>query len=406
MPALIAWIWHHLGAANLLRAAIVLVFVFLYVRACSAPWFRRAAAILAIVLAVIGVYDIARVKPMPLASQPAPDSQEYVDAALHMARGDGYVTTAFGGGARRPRYPPGMSAALVPFASDAGTVQTGAKAIVALYFVSAFAAAWLLGGPIAGGLAAIIVGTAPFTMKQAAIVLSDPLAAALTIGTAMALINVTRKRAALAGLLAGVSALVRLPLLINVAAATMAARRRWYVVAAAALPGIIALLVYNYIAYGSALRTGYERWHGQMFSLQNVIKTPPFGDGPYIVPDGLQGRLMQWVCPCPPGGPESAMSNLAYYPAVLSGLLWVYAPPLFSFIGIYGLWRRRKSADAQFAAIVIATTLAVHLLYFYQGARFMVAPATLLVIYGSTAVADWLTARGRPSPSTRPGKGS
>src|SRR5688572_25271585 len=104
------------------------------------------AAMTALLAAIIPVASA----PLPhLATQPYPDAHVYADAARHLARGDGYLTTAYvstdnaeigiegagddwlvRGPATPPMFPPGLSLALAPAAAVGdfpANVQTAAK---------------------------------------------------------------------------------------------------------------------------------------------------------------------------------------------------------------------------------------------------------------------------------------
>jgi hypothetical protein len=107
--------------------------------------------------------------------QPQPDASEYADAALHLARGEGHVTThetmSINPGLVAPRYPSGYSLALTPFAAPPlgypANVLLGAKAISALFVLVPTATAWTIGGPGAGSLVAAMLGLSPFTYASA-----------------------------------------------------------------------------------------------------------------------------------------------------------------------------------------------------------------------------------------------
>ncbi len=105
--------------------ALVLLAGGLVAGACSRP---RPARLLKVSWAVVAtalvVWLALTTVARPLDQQPFPDSHEYADAARHLAAGDGYVTTVHGDGPRPPRYPPGFSLALVPFAASARATPT------------------------------------------------------------------------------------------------------------------------------------------------------------------------------------------------------------------------------------------------------------------------------------------
>src|SRR5919202_1466323 len=68
------------------------------------------------------------------------------------------------GQARPPRYPPGFSAALAPFAlvgTYPANVQLGSKLYATLYLVATLAAGWIVGGPLAAAVGVALVGSSP-----------------------------------------------------------------------------------------------------------------------------------------------------------------------------------------------------------------------------------------------------
>lgn len=345
----------------------------------------------------------------PLEQQPFPDAAEYADAARQLAQGHGYVTYVHAGTPQPPRYPPGFSLALAPFASVGpypANVQLGARFFAALYVVTTALCAAALGGARAALIAAVLVGLSPFARVSASLVLADALAAAGAVLLLLCLRDPERPRSGLAGALAGALLLVRIPLGVTILALCLALPPRERARAAAfAFPGVLALALYHWQSFGSPLRTGYEYWgltstiglptfRLPTFHWRYAIAAPPIGDGPWIVPDLLGGALLAWVCPCPPGGAQSALPNLAFYLAVLLGLFWVFAPPLAPLPGLWALWRRRREPAAAFVLWTLLLSLALFVPYFYQGARFMAPAATLLVVASAGALGGrWPPAR-------------
>jgi hypothetical protein len=100
------------------------------------------------------------------------------------------------------------------------------------------------------------------------------------------------------------------------------------------------------------------------------------------------------------------MSNLTFYPALLASLFWIFSPPLVPLLGLVYAWRHRRDAVGRYTLVVVALTFVVFLFYHYQGARFMAAPATLLVVLASVWLAEraeWLWAlRKRPRGDLAP----
>jgi hypothetical protein len=358
----------------------------------------RAVAIAAMAWATIPVLTSAS---PPLEQQPFPDSAEYADAARQLATGNGYVTYVHGNGPEPPRYPPGFSLVLAPFASigDYPTnVQIGVRLIALLYVIGASVVAWTIGGPLAAGLTALTVGSSPFSEISGSLVMSDAMAALLTIAIVPAMRSSTLRRGLLAGILAGLVTAVRLSGGLAIPALLLAAPAR---VRASILAGsasiLVALAVFQWHTFGSPLLTGYSYWLPGVrnFDISYLTVSPPFGDGPWIVPDRMAGVLMQWICPCVAGGPQATAPSVVLYPAVLLGLFWTYSPPLLTLIALAYVYRRRDDRGVRFTVVLSALTVAFYWFYFYQGARFMAAPATLLAIYSTVGLVSFLPAARR-----------
>jgi 4-amino-4-deoxy-L-arabinose transferase-like glycosyltransferase len=357
----------------------------------------RAAKALSVSAVALVLLSVLSVAPRPFADQPFPDAQEAADSARQLVSGNGYVTYVHENKRHPPRYPPGFALALAPFAAAGDdypwNVQRGATFYAALYVLVAAAAAWSLGGPVAGALAAVLIGFSPFTRAEASLIMSDAFAAGATVLLMLLLLSPTPKRVSAAGLLAGALVATRLPTLVNLVALLVVLpwpmRRRVLLFAA---PPLAALCLYNWVTFGGPLRTGYDYWLPEVknFALAFAHTAPMKGDGPWLVGDLLDGRLLRWVCPCPLGGPQAAMSNLFFYPSVVLGLFWVYLPPLFSVVGMLYGWERRREPVVRFALLVAGFSLLLFTFYYYQGARFMAAPATLLGVLASAKLAGWL----------------
>src|SRR5262249_39383150 len=139
----------------------------------------------AIVVTGSVVYVVLTTDPRPLDQQPFPDSAEYADAARHLVAGDGFVTSVHNDTPRPPRYPPGFSLVLAPFAALGGSYPASVLAATpwlgVAFVVAAALTGWLLGGPIAAGLAVAVIGTAPFSIESGSLVLSDAFAATVTM---------------------------------------------------------------------------------------------------------------------------------------------------------------------------------------------------------------------------------
>jgi hypothetical protein len=318
------------------------------------------------------------------------------------------VTYVHGNERHPPRYSPGFSLALAPFAAIRddfpSNVQRGATFYAALYVLIAVASAWSLKGPAAGALAAILIGMSPFSKVEASLIMSDGFAAGMTVLFIVLLQHPTPKRISLAGALAGALVAIRLPMVLNLIALFIVLpwvlRKRLLLFSA---PPVAALGLFNWLTFGSPFRTGYDYWLPGLknFSLSFALASPIPGDGPWVVADVLGGLLMRWVCPCPDGGPQAAMSNLFFYPSVLLGLFWIFVPPLLPVIGLLYGWENRRELAVRFTGWLTAFSLLLFTFYFYQGARFMAAPATLLGVFASAKLAGWIQRAAR-IPSAAP----
>lgn len=367
---------------------------------------RLATPLLALALAL---GPLMMIGPRPLNRQPSPDAQEYADAARHLAAGDGYLTTIYRNEVRAPRYPPGFSATLAPFALAGrypDNVQLGSKLYAMLYLVATLAAGWAIAGPLAGGVAVALVGSSPFAVRYASLVMSDAFAAGLTVLVLALVHRPSTRRMLLAGVLAGALILTRLSSLAVVpalllcvagwrsAAALLAPDSlRWRgAIVAGALVGILALGLQQWASFGSPFTTGYQYWLPEIrsFGLDYPLDPEIRRDGSGIVADSLDGVLLRWICPCPEDDPLMAFRAVVFYPLVLLGVFWIFTPPLATIPGLLEVWRRRREPGPAFVLWLTTLTVGFQVFYFYLGARFVAAPATLLAVYSGVAIARWL----------------
>lgn len=353
---------------------------------------------LAVLAAFVAVLPVLRLGAAPLAKQPFPDSQTYVDGAWQLARGHGYVTNVEQSPTPvprhlatpvAPRYPFGTSAVLVPFVLAFGRIegaQTGARVIVALYVLAVIAAAWLLGGPLAALLAALFVRGSPFADTTATLVLSDPLAALLAVLILVALIRQSTLRIVVARALAGALIDVRLLGIVALPAAFLAAGRRRWILLCAAVPGVALLAYYQWTTFGSPFVSGYSHWlpHLHQFGLGYLTGSPVASDGTLIHPHA--SHVLSSVCAC---DPTTELGNLAFYPAVLSGVVWIYTPPLIGLIGLIALIRARRTPPARYALALIALNVVIVYVYFWQAARLVAPAASLLLVYAAVGLASF-----------------
>lgn len=362
-----------------------------------------------IALLVIGCsfYPIISAEPVPLSSQPFPDAAVYADSARQLVNGRGYVTMiderqgrvlpALGNPPYPPRYPFGTSIALTPFVllidEFPRNVSVGAKAFSLGYLLAIAAVTWVMAGATAAAFASLIVGFSPFAPVMGTLVLSDALGAMLSVMTLLALLRGSRWWAAWGAISAGFLVDVRFfGVVVLMSLVLTIDRRRRIVVIACALPFLLALAYYQWWAFGSPVRTGYDFWlpRLRLFEISNLINPDIMGEGPFIVADRLGGAVFQGTCPCPVGGALKNLPNIVFYPALTAGLFWIFTPPLVSAVGLIQLWRRRSERPARFAMLVVALNLLILLFYFYQGARLFAPAAALLVIFAAEGLSDGL----------------
>lgn len=383
--------------------------------------FVRYGAPLLVLLLSLG--PLAMIGPRPLNRQPSPDAQEYADAARHLAAGDGYVVTIRRGEVQPPRYPPGFSLALAPFAlvgSYPADVQLGSKLYVMLYLVMTLAAAWVVAGPLAAAVAVALVGSSPFAVRYASLVMSDAFAAMLTVAILALVHRATAGRLAAAGLLAGAVILVRLTGVLTLGALLAASitprigsvRQRaeagtsWrgpLLALAGGLLGIALVAAQQWWTFGNPLQTGYSYYLPEIrtFSLAYPLDPATRRDGSGVVADSLDGLLLRWACPCPEDDPLFAFRAVTFYPLVLFGLFWIFVPPLTTIPGLIEVWRRRHEPGPAYVLWLTVLTIVLHVFYWYVAARFLAGPATLLAIYSGAWVARSVT-RWEPEPAPPP----
>jgi hypothetical protein len=361
---------------------------------------KGLARVFSVVAIGLTAYSTNQIHSMRLAAQPFPDAQEVTEVTWRMIHGQGYTITLHGTGPRPPRYAPGYPIALAPFAlmgsEFPGLIPRGAAFYAALYVVAVCLAARTMGGPAAGALAALVVGISPFARDMARMVMSDAFAAALTMLLIPLLHKPTRNRALWAGFLAGSLVAVRLPMVLNLAALFVALPRSLWsrAILAASIP-LAAYAAFNHVTYGGPFTTGYHLWVPlKNFSL-DYVTTELMKEGPYITPDALQGWIVKLIDRRPssgwsPGGPQNDFPNYILYPAVLSGVFWVFTPPFLSLLGLWSYWRDRNRPEARFALVLCGISLPFFCCYFHQGTRFMAAPASALLAGAVTRIARWL----------------
>jgi hypothetical protein len=350
---------------------------------------------------------LALIEPRPLNRQPSPDAQEYADAARHLAAGDGYVVTIRRGEVQPPRYPPGFSLALAPFALVGpypGNVQLGAKLYAMLYLVVTLVAAWVVAGPLAAAVAVALVGSSPFAVRYASLVMSDAFAAALAVGVLPLIYRPSVPRLAGAGLISGALILARLTGVLTLGALLAAAvtgaagrvsRRGLTVIVAGGLLGVALVALQQWWTFGNPLMTGYGYWLPEIrsFGLDYPLDLETRRDGSGVVADSLDGLLLAWACPCREDDPLMSFRAVAFYPLVLFGLFWIFVPPFTTIPGLIEVWRRRHEPGPAYALWLTGLTVVFHLFYFYLAARFLAGPTTVLAVYSGAFVARWVEGR-------------
>lgn len=330
------------------------------------------------------------------ASPPNPviwDARVYADTAQHIAVGDGIRTGVPNGPGtlprlQRPQYPPGLPVLLAPFAA-AHHVRAGARLLSFLALLAVAWAAWSVAGPLAALLATAALLSAPFYGESARTVMADMPSAGLAAVALALLVRGSPRWLILAGVACGVGVTVRYSHLPIMLAALLAvgAGRRWVAVGAA--PPLLALMAYQWHAFGSPLRTGYG--HGSAQWAAGNITT-------HALPTDLTVQLGHLT----PFSPPPGIPNLVYWPLAL-GLWWVFALPGFGYLGLVAVWRRRSTVAGRFVTWSILGMLLLLLPYFWRGTRIIAPAAVLLVVMASCAVVDavdWLAVR-RVAPSAR-----
>jgi hypothetical protein len=348
---------------------------------------RQIGTALAIVACGVVLVSVERAPEQNLSVQPPPDSQEYAYTARALAQDQGDYTYSYGNVRLPSRYAPGYPLALSPFAMLGGEfprqVQLGAKFWALVYVVVAVFAAWVLGGPLATILASIFIGISPFSREAAGLIMADAFVAALTVMALPLVAIVNRPGARLAGFATGWAAFTRITSLANLVGTLVALPRRGYKsVLLFAAPWLLGLVILQWMVFGSPFETGYSYWDvsAGTFALQWATSSDVDHEGPYIYAGRFDGQLLDWVCPCQVGGPESSLSNIAFYPLTLVGAFWLYSPPFVPLLGLAYAWRRRGSPVGRYALVVTALSLGIFVFYEFQAARFLAGPATILVV--------------------------
>lgn len=369
-------------------------------------------AVAAVVLIIAATLTVNKTNPRLLSDQPAPDVQETVDAARQLFEGKGYVTFFHDNQPHPPRYPPGFSIVLTPFLSFGeypANILFGAKFFAWLCLWVAALTAWYFGGRTAAILATFFIGVSPFLEVYAGIAMSEAFTSALVVAVAILLYKPALWRVILAGVIAGFLITVRLQMIVCLPALLLAlpSMRERFWAALAAVPFLLTNAVYNWTTFGSPLKNGYDYWlpHVKPFALFYATRFYPQGDGPWVIRDVLDGWFFRWICPCEIGGVQAAMPNFIFYPLVILGGFWIFAPPFVTGYGLWRAWKNKSEPHARFVLWLVALSLPLFTFYFYQGVRFMAAASTLLLLFAAVGLAkNWETFihRHRSSPNKPP----
>ena len=188
------------------------------------------------------------------------------DAPRTLAPG-GFIPSPIRTGAASPICAAGMSVLMAPLAAVFGrdAIFWLVPLSGAVLVWSAFVIAGRLAGGVAGATAAILTATSPIVLFQVVQPMNDVLAAALWMAV-FAIVVIDRPRGlSIAGFVCGLAILVRpnlAPLALVIAATPFVLKwprpaRAVAIVAAAALPGTIAMLWLNHELYGSVVASGY-----------------------------------------------------------------------------------------------------------------------------------------------------
>lgn len=337
--------------------------------------------------------------PLPLSHQPFPDAHEYLDAANRLAHGQGYTTTVRDNvyshhiheAVNPPRFPPGTSLVLAPFAllgHFPGNIEFGSRLLVVGLVLATGWAAFTLAGWYAALLAVLIASTTDFLLIQTQIVMSDVLAALLAV-LCIPLLRSRRSWALyLLGFIAGYGVLVRQAGFVVVLAVllVLGGRDRLRAATAASLP-IVGLFLYSWSTFGAPWRTGYGYWLGSFpeFSFTYIWKHPwsPGGEDGYFASSlNTILHLLSYGS----SGAFGVLPNALFYPLVILGFSTVFGPPLLGLLGSAAAVWKWRLPEARFALLVAVLTVVVYMANFTQDARFMAGPSFLLMAWGSAAL--------------------
>jgi 4-amino-4-deoxy-L-arabinose transferase-like glycosyltransferase len=352
----------------------------------------HAIALGGLALVTIGVLILLLLNhPFPLGSQPFPDAHEYVNAAYRLAHGHGYTTTVrdnpYSPHAKQPvnppRYPPGTSLVLAPFAlfgSSPASVEFGSRLIVVVLVVTTGWAGYTVGGWYPALISALIIALSPFARINSHIVMSDALGAFLMV-VCVPLISLRATWATyLVGFLAGFGVVVRDSGLIVVLCLLIVVHGRGRLrVALGAVGPIVGLALYNRSTFGAPWSSGYSYWLGPFreYALSYATKRP------WPLSDYYQSSLTLFhLAEQNHYGLVGPLPNVAFYPLILLGFSAVYGPPWLTLIGLVTALRFWERPEARFTVLVACGSVVVYVANFSQDPRFLAGPCILLTVWG------------------------
>lgn len=348
----------------------------------SADAWTRGLGLLLLVAALAVFLTLAFDRPPPSATvQPWPDGVEYLDGAVHLARGDGYAIH-LAGDRHPPRYPPatsGLITLVLVVGVDPILAPTRLAQLSALGLLALCVAALGRRRPVVAGLAALLLATLPAFVVLARAPMSAMPSALVTTLAAWLLwcfANGASWRTGLAGaFLLGLSTLFRtsnlflfglLPAAAWVRSGGSSLRSRADTLGRlglAALGGWAPLLIFNTLTFGAPLAGGYGHW----------------------VPARTGSGALH---------PKYVLPNLEYYAhefmqrerlATVADLFGAgsYVGPAFVVAVGLGAWALRRDRRTLPFALAAAAYGAALVLYFFRDARL----AFPLLVFGAVVAA-------------------
>jgi 4-amino-4-deoxy-L-arabinose transferase-like glycosyltransferase len=325
----------------------------------------------------------------------ATDASDYAHLAEALLHGS-VIVDYDGGPPRFSRYTPGFSVLLMPAVAIGGLESAVWVCFAATLALGLLAArlGWLVGGPLAGLMATLLVLFNVGTYIMARIIMSDVVSAVFSMAElALVAEGVGAPSATAAGLLGGALVWIRPGAAVLALAAPSALkpvrqwqRTAWYLLGLVVPVGLLAL--WQWQMFGSPLVTSYQATNA--------------GSGP----SSDIGAFFSWTYVVGPAWNSSAAGtepNGAFYPLALIGANDPYTFPGLGVIGLLGAisLARRPGANGIVGRYTLATvvlTLLLYVPYFYQDVRFMVVPIELLHVTAAVILVrgiTWLAARLR-----------